>query len=76
MEANANQLVNVVKVSSTVKKTEKHSEAFKNSGRAALMSSSLEHESKQTKLIIKENQIKDKSNKKILKWRSHSKMDS
>lgn len=58
------QLVNLVKFSSTVKKTEKHSEAFKNSGKAALVSSSLEHESKQTKLTMKENQIKDKSNKK------------
>ena len=35
-----------------MKKTEKHSEAFKNSGKAALMNSSLEHESKQTKHII------------------------
>ena len=29
------------------------------------MSSSLEHQSKQTKLTMKENQIKDKSNKKF-----------
>lgn len=76
MEANTNQLINLVKVSSAVKKTEKHSEAFKNSWKATLMSSSLEHESKQMKLTMKENQIKDKSNKKILKWRIHSKMDS
>lgn len=48
-----------------MKKTEKHSETFKNSGKAARMSSSSEHGSKQRKPTMKENQIKDESNKEL-----------
>lgn len=55
-----------------MKKIEKNIQKL--SRKAALISSSLEPESKQTKLTMKENEIKDKSNKElwnggsIVKW--------